>query len=110
MKKKRKGAIQPDAPDVAWDGPQIIAMGKIGKPHDLLIFKQEGIKIVEGDPVNKILDQAELTNAEKIRFLFEKDYPYRKAVIDGKLNELFKAWLIRKGLIDDYFRHGGRKG
>jgi hypothetical protein len=80
------------------------------KTNDLVIFKPNGSKkIIEGDPVDKILDQAGLTNAEKLEFKFEKDFPGRKALFKGLITDTFKQWLIHRNLWEDYFKYGDYK-
>ena len=90
--------------------PKVALFGKVGKPLDLIVFNPNGSKrIVEGDPVDKVLNQAGLTNAEKLIFKFEKDFPHQKALFEGKVTFSFREWLVRHNLYDDYFKHGDYK-
>lgn len=89
--------------------PKIIAKVTPGGSSDLIIFNENGSrKIVKCDE-NPLLDVFGLNNAQKIEFMFEKDYPKRKALINGKPTVLFEAWINRKKFHDDYFIYGDIK-
>lgn len=84
--------------------------GEEKKTSDLIIFNKNGSqKIIKGDPVDKILDQIDLTNAEKLEFKFEKDFPGKRAKKDDKISQLFREWLVQRGLYDIYFKYGELK-
>ncbi len=87
----------------------LIAKVKPGGPSDLIIFKKNGTRKVVKCDENPLLDVFGLNNAQKLEFLFEQDYPKRKAIEHGDTTSLFRAWLNRKNFNDDYFKHGDVK-
>lgn len=89
---------------------KLILFGKKVKTNDLVIFNPNGSKkIIKGDSIDKVLNQAGLTNAEKLRFKFEKDFPNKKAMKGGSPSYMFREWLVRHHLFEDYFKHGDYK-
>lgn len=87
----------------------LIAKVKPGGSSDLIIFKKNGTRKVVKCDENPLLDVFGLTNAQKIEFLFEKDYPHSKALIHGEPTTLFRTWLNRKDFSMTYFKHGDIK-
>ena len=88
---------------------KIIAKVMPGGPSELIIFNKNGSKRIVKCDEGPLLDVFGLSNAQKIEFMFEQDYPKRKALINGKPTMLFKAWINRKKFYDDYFLYGDIK-
>ena len=87
----------------------LVAKVTPGGPSDIIIFNENGSKKVIRCVENPLLDVFGLNNAQKLEFLFEKDYSKSKALIKGEPTILFRAWLKRKNFHDTYFKHGDVK-